>query len=341
MQMHSHGHSAHHAHGGRPHQAPPDGPAGWGSRHQAVREAGGWRQLLKEPIDKRAWDHQFERELTGETLMARSLTLTPNVVSELRAIGREALLWSLEPNRRRMLGTLAQQQHHVLEVIAKAWTAQQIWLIKLQMADLRDIQAELATRLAAAGNWPKKERLEWLAKKNKALDSLDSSRVAGERQFSELRIALQLSQAELEFTKIKLSPPTLWALGISEMDPQPLQSRAQSAVQKTPGPAGPPLDLWRSYQATLLSLEQADAAGRSLRREKEVAELAANLLSEALLEYNGMFISTFSLLDHQIEKLEADKEVIQATAGLLQQQSALKRTSVQTLLLEADFGVRS
>ena len=156
MQMHSHGHSAHHAHGGRPHQAPPDGPAGWGSRHQAVREAGGWRQLLKEPFDKRAWDHQFERELTGETLMARSLTLTPNVVSELRAIGREALLWSLEPNRRRMLGTLAQQQHHVLEVIAKAWTAQQIWLIKLQMADLRDIQAELATRLAAAGIGPKK-----------------------------------------------------------------------------------------------------------------------------------------------------------------------------------------
>ncbi len=240
-----------------------------------------------------------------------------------------------------MLGSLAQQQHHAFELIAKAWAAQQSWLIKLQMTDIRDIQAELASRMTAAGNWPKKEQLEWLTKKNKALDSLDDSRLAGERLFSELRLLLQLGQASLEFTQTKLQTPTLWALGTQGVDQQPLKNRAQRAVQKTPGPAGPPLDLWRSYQATLLGLEQADAAGRSLRREKEVAELAANLLSEALLEYNGMFISTFSLLDHQIEKLEADKEVVQATAVLLQQQSALKRTSVQTLLLETDFGVRS
>jgi len=341
MQMHSHGHSAHHPQAGRPHQALPDGPAGWGSRHQAVGQAGGWRQLLKEPIDKRAWDHQFLGEISSETLLSRSVSLTPGLLPELLTIGHQSPWWSLEPSRRRMLGSLAQQQHHAFELIAKAWAAQQSWLIKLQMTDIRDIQAELASRMTAAGNWPKKEQLEWLTKKNKALDSLDDSRLAGERLFSELRLLLQLGQASLEFTQTKLQTPTLWALGTQGVDQQPLKNRAQRAVQKTPGPAGPPLDLWRSYQATLLGLEQADAAGRSLRRKKEVAELAANLLSETLLEYNGMFISTFSLLDHQIEKLEADKEVVQATAVLLQQQSALKRTSVQTLLLETDFGVRS
>lgn len=341
MQMHSHGHGAHHPQAGRPPQALPDGPAGWGSRHHAVGQAGGWRQLLKEPIDKQAWDHQFSSEISSETLLSRSVALTPGVLPELLAIGRQSPWWSLEPGRRRMLGSLAQQQHHTFEVIAKAWAAQQSWLIKLQIADIRDIQAELASRMTAAGNWPKKEQLEWLAKKNKTLDSLDDSRLAGERLFSELRLSLQLGQASLEFTQTKLQTPVLWVLGAQEVGQQPLRDRAQRAVQKTPGPAGPPLDLWRSYQATLLSLEQADAAGRSLHREKEVAELAANLLSEALLEYNGMFISTFSLLDHQIEKLEADKEVIQATAVLLQQQSALRRTSVQTLLLETDFGVRS
>lgn len=341
MQMHSHGHGAHHPQAGRPPQALPDGPAGWGSRHHAVGQAGGWRQLLKEPIDKQAWDHQFSSEISSETLLSRSVALTPGVLPELLAIGRQSPWWSLEPSRRRMLGSLAQQQHHTFEVIAKAWAAQQSWLIKLQIADIRDIQAELASRMTAAGNWPKKEQLEWLAKKNKTLDSLDDSRLAGERLFSELRLSLQLGQASLEFTQTKLQTPVLWVLGAQEVGQQPLRGRAQRAVQKTPGPAGPPLDLWRSYQATLLSLEQADAAGRSLHREKEVAEFAANLLSEALLEYNGMFISTFSLLDHQIEKLEADKEVIQATAVLLQQQSALRRTSVQTLLLETDFGVRS
>lgn len=341
MQMHSHGHGAHHPQAGRPPQALPDGPAGWGSRHHAVGQAGGWRQLLKEPIDKQAWDHQFSSEISSETLLSRSVALTPGVLPELLAIGRQSPWWSLEPGRRRMLGSLAQQQHHTFEVIAKAWAAQQSWLIKLQIADIRDIQAELASRMTAAGNWPKKEQLEWLAKKNKTLDSLDDSRLAGERLFSELRLSLQLGQASLEFTQTKLQTPVLWVLGAQEVGQQPLRDRAQRAVQKTPGPAGPPLDLWRSYQATLLSLERADAAGRSLHREKEVAEFAANLLSEALLEYNGMFISTFSLLDHQIEKLEADKEVIQATAVLLQQQSALRRTSVQTLLLETDFGVRS
>ena len=341
MQMHSHGHSAHHPQAGRPHQALPDGPAGWGSRHHAVGQAGGWRQLLKEPIDRRAWDHQFSGEVSSETLLSRSVSLTPGLLPELLTIGHQSPWWSLEPSRRRMLGSLAQQQHHAFEVTAKAWAAQQSWLIKLQITDVRDIQAELASRMTAAGNWPKKEQLEWLTKKNKALDSLDDSRLAGERLFSELRLLLQLGQASLEFTQTKLQTPTLWALGTQGVDQQPLKNRAQRAVQKTPGPAGPPLDLWRSYQATLLGLEQADAADRSLRREKEVAELAANLLSEALLEYNGMFISTFSLLDHQIEKLEADKEVVQATAVLLQQQSALKRTSVQTLLLETDFGVRS
>jgi len=341
MQMHSHGHGAHHPQAGRPPQVLPDGPAGWGSRHHAVGQAGGWRQLLKEPIDKQAWDHQFSSEISSETLLSRSVALTPGVLPELLAIGRQSPWWSLEPSRRRMLGSLAQQQHHTFEVIAKAWAAQQSWLIKLQIADIRDIQAELASRMTAAGNWPKKEQLEWLAKKNKTLDSLDDSRLAGERLFSELRLSLQLGQASLEFTQTKLQTPVLWVLGAQEVDQQPLRDRAQRTVQKTPGPAGPPLDLWRSYQATLLSLEQADAAGRSLHREKEVAELAANLLSEALLEYNGMFISTFSLLDHQIEKLEADQEVIQATAVLLQQQSALRRTSVQTLLLETDFGVGS
>lgn len=341
MQMHSHGHGAHHPQAGRPPQALPDGPAGWGSRHHAVGQAGGWRQLLKEPVDKQAWDHRFSSEISSETLLSRSVALTPGVLLELLAIGRQSPWWSLEPSRRRMFGSLAQQQHHAFEVIAKAWAAQQSWLIKLQIADIRDIQAELASRMTAAGNWPKKEQLEWLAKKNKTLDSLDDSRLAGERLFSELRLSLQLGQASLEFTQTKLQTPVLWVLGAQEVDQQPLRDRAQRTVQKTPGPAGPPLDLWRSYQATLLSLEQADAAGRSLHREKEVAELAANLLSEALLEYNGMFISTFSLLDHQIEKLEADKEVIQATAVLLQQQSALRRTSVQTLLLETDFGVGS
>ncbi len=341
MQMHSHGHGAHHPQAGRPPQALPDGPAGWGSRHHAVGQAGGWRQLLKEPVDKQAWDHRFSSEISSETLLSRSVALTPGVLPELLAIGRQSPWWSLEPSRRRMFGSLAQQQHHAFEVIAKAWAAQQSWLIKLQIADIRDIQAELASRMTAAGNWPKKEQLEWLAKKNKTLDSLDDSRLAGERLFSELRLSLQLGQASLEFTQTKLQTPVLWVLGAQEVDQQPLRDRAQRTVQKTPGPAGPPLDLWRSYQATLLSLEQADAAGRSLHREKEVAELAANLLSEALLEYNGMFISTFSLLDHQIEKLEADKEVIQATAVLLQQQSALRRTSVQTLLLETDFGVGS
>ena len=341
MQMHSHGHGAHHPQAGRPPQALPDGPAGWGSRHHAVGQAGGWRQLLKEPVDKQAWDHRFSSEISSETLLSRSVALTPGVLPELLAIGRQSPWWSLEPSRRRMFGSLAQQQHHAFEVIAKAWAAQQSWLIKLQIADIRDIQAELASRMTAAGNWPKKEQLEWLAKKNKTLDSLDDSRLAGERLFSELRLSLQLGQASLEFTQTKLQTPVLWVLGAQEVDQQPLRDRAQRTVQKPPGPAGPPLDLWRSYQATLLSLEQADAAGRSLHREKEVAELAANLLSEALLEYNGMFISTFSLLDHQIEKLEADKEVIQATAVLLQQQSALKRTSVQTLLLETDFGVGS
>ena len=341
MQMHSHGHGAHHLQAGRTPQALPDGPAGWGSRHHAVGQAGGWRQLLKEPVDKQAWDHRFSSEISSETLLSRSVALTPGVLPELLAIGRQSPWWSLEPSRRRMFGSLAQQQHHAFEVIAKAWAAQQSWLIKLQIADIRDIQAELASRMTAAGNWPKKEQLEWLAKKNKTLDSLDDSRLAGERLFSELRLSLQLGQASLEFTQTKLQTPVLWVLGAQEVDQQPLRDRAQRTVQKTPGPAGPPLDLWRSYQATLLSLEQADAAGRSLHREKEVAELAANLLSEALLEYNGMFISTFSLLDHQIEKLEADKEVIQATAVLLQQQSALRRTSVQTLLLETDFGVGS
>ena len=341
MQMHSHGHGAHHPQAGRPPQALPDGPAGWGSRHHAVGQAGGWRQLLKEPVDKQAWDHRFSSEISSETLLSRSVALTPGVLPELLAIGRQSPWWSLEPSRRRMFGSLAQQQHHAFEVIAKAWAAQQSWLIKLQIADIRDIQAELASRMTAAGNWPKKEQLEWLARKNKTLDSLDDSRLAGERLFSELRLSLQLGQASLEFTQTKLQTPVLWVLGAQEVDQQPLRDRAQRTVQKTPGPAGPPLDLWRSYQATLLSLEQADAAGRSLHREKEVAELAANLLSEALLEYNGMFISTFSLLDHQIEKLEADKEVIQATAVLLQQQSALRRTSVQTLLLETDFGVGS
>jgi hypothetical protein len=340
MQMHAHGHGAHHAMGGNS-PPPPDGPAGWNDRHQAVGRAGGWRQLLKEPIDKRAWDHPFEREVSSETLMAQSLRLTPNVAAELRAIGPQNPWWSLEPGRRRILGSLAQQQHHVFEVIAKAWAAQQTWLIKLQMTDLRDIQAELASRMTAAGNWPKKEQLQWLAKKNKALDALDDSRLAVDRLFSELRLSLQLGQASLEFTQTKLQTPVLWALGAQEVDQQPLHDRAKRAVQKTPGPLGLQMDLWRAYQGTLLAHEQAAAAGRSLQREKEVAELATNLLSEALLEYNGMFISTFSLLDHQIEKLEADREVVQATAALLQQQSGLKRTSVQTLLLEADFGVRS
>jgi hypothetical protein len=341
MQMHSHGHGAHHAQGGSPPPALPDGPAGWAGRHQAVGQAGGWRQLLREPIDQRAWDHQFSREVSSETLLSRSVALTPGVFADLLAIGRQSPWWSLEPSRRRMLGSLAQQQHHAFEVIAKAWAAQQRWLIGLQMSDLRDIQTELASRMTAAGNWPKKEQLEWRAKKNKALDSLDDSRLAGERLFSELRLLLQLGQAALEFSQTKLQTPVLWTLGAKEVDPRTLQERAQAAVQKTPGPSGPPLDLWRSYQGTLLALEQAAAAGRSLDREKDIAELAANLLSEALLEHNGMFISTFALLDQQIEKLKADQEVIQATSTLLQQQSALRRTSVQTLLLEADFGVRS
>jgi len=156
MQMHSHGHGAHHPQAGRPPQALPDGPAGWGSRHHAVGQAGGWRQLLKEPVDKQAWDHRFSSEISSETLLSRSVALTPGVLPELLAIGRQSPWWSLEPSRRRMFGSLAQQQHHAFEVIAKAWAAQQSWLIKLQIADIRDIQAELASRMTAAGNWPKK-----------------------------------------------------------------------------------------------------------------------------------------------------------------------------------------
>jgi len=221
MQMHSHGHSAHHPQAGRPHQALPDGPAGWGGRHQAVGQAGGWRQLLKEPIDKRAWDHQFLGEISSETLLSRSVSLTPGLLPELLTIGHQSPWWSLEPSRRRMLGSLAQQQHHAFELIAKAWAAQQSWLIKLQMTDIRDIQAELASRMTAAGNWPKKEQLEWLTKKNKALDSLDDSRLAGERLFSELRLLLQLGQASLEFTQTKLQTPTLWAPRTQDVDQQP------------------------------------------------------------------------------------------------------------------------
>lgn len=364
MQIHSRGHDAQSAQGARSHhhggsdgsthdlnsgptgvaaplRSPPAGPTGWTERHQAVQHGGGWRQLLNEPIDKKPWDHQFAQEVSGDALVSRSLELTPGALPELLVIGRESNLWLLDTNRRRMLGTIAQQQHHTFEIVAKAWAAQQVWLIKLQIADLRDIQAELATRMTAAGNWPKKELLEWLAKKNKAQDALDAARLEGERQFAELRLTLQHTQQAIALTPTKLQKPTVWSVSAAENNAQALQQRARRAVQESPGILGRPLDLWRSYQGAILAYDQAESAGRSFTREKEHADLATKLLSEALLEYNGMLISTFSLLDYQIEKLNAEIDVVLTSSLLLQRQSALRRTLIQTLLLEADFGVRS
>ena len=332
MQSHSQGHGPHHAQ---------HGPIGWHKRHQAVKQAGGWRQLLKEPIDKKSWDHPFEREISSESLLSKSFLLTPGVLPDLQAVGRQTPPQSIDPHRRRMVATVAEQQHLLFEAICKAWTAQHTWLIKLQMSDIRDIQAELASRMTAAGNWPEKELLEWSAKKNRAMDSLEDARLAGERQFAEVRLALQLAQSELEFTNARLQRPTLWTLGIAQSDPESLSERARRAVQKAPGPLGPPLDLWRSYQGTHLAFEQVKSAHRSLERASEHADLATRLLSEAVLKYNGMFISTFELLDHQIEKLEAERDVVQSTSALLQRQSASQRASLQTLFLEIDFGVRS
>jgi len=364
MQTHSRGHDAQHVQGASAHhhdgsggpshdlnsgltsgaapQRPlPRGAAGWAERHQTVQQGGGWRQLMKEPLDKKSWDHQFAREVSGETLLSRSLELVQGAIPELFAIGRESNLWLLEPNRRRMLVNLAQQQHHVFEILAKAWAAQHVWLMKLQIADLRDIQAELATRMTAAGNWPKKELLEWLAKKHKAQDALDAARLEGERYFADLRFSLQQAQHALEFTEAKLKRPVVWRLTAAENNVQALQQRARRAAREAPGVPGSPLDLWRGYQNTLLAHDQSEAAGRSSDRAKEYAELTTKLLSEALLEYNGMLISTFSLLDYQIEKLHSEIEVVSTSSLLLQRQSVLKRTLLQTLVLEADFGVRS
>ncbi len=314
--------------------------AGWSARHQAVARAGGWRALLKEPIDKRNWDRSFSRDVAVDSLFSRALVLQPGLQQEFKALAGQTFAAPLDPARRRTVSAVVHQQHQTLERYVTAWASQNVWLLELQVADIRDIQAELASRMTAAGNWPAKELLQWKIRLSDAQKRLDSARIKAEQSAVSLRFSLQLGAQSLSFSEMRFLEPGLWSSPILDLNLDAIFMRAQDALDKAPGIQGVPIDLWQGYQQLSIARDHSQLADRAFERGKEQVALSSQILEEAVLKYNGMFMSTFELLDHRIEKLHVDNELVELKAEAIKQQSMLLRSAIQARLIELDFGVR-